>query len=1444
MKKIFKKSFCFFVVAVLLFSQSVFADSVKPFAIPDNYSLIMCEDSHVVIAQREFDVLSSVPVREDNVLMLPLRALFEKMGYTLSYDNGKCELDGKKQISVTADSNVITVDNDEKTLSANVKNIGGSLYAPSDIADVFGMDVKITSDGLFVLYSGKYYEKYEDDLMKLQGIYVAENGKDANNGFSDSPVATLDRAVKIASGYVKSYGLSYPVHIFVKGGIYRFSQTVKLDSKVFGSENFKGLKIIGYDGETEFTGSTNIPAEKFKPVTDAMTLARLPKAGRGKVAYVDLNELGITSIKKDDSLISNKDFLPYLYLNDNEQVNARWPNTDFATVASVPQRGTIGYGDINCNRWEQADDMRVTAFYGNDYEFRRSKIVSVDIKSMTLKQKTGEFMMPTGSGVGKRWYASNLIEELDTPGEWYVDRTNNILYYYPPYTLKDANLELVTLLNTPMLDITGCRNITFSDIKFSRVGGKGIVADKSNGVSVTDCKFQHIQDKCVTTLEKSFNFTATGNEVYMCHFGFIDLIAGDIDTAEPGNFKIANNRFINVGIYPHTTNNVIKGEMGSPERVGSIGIEICNNIFQDCTNGTSAVTVIGANIKIHHNEIVNQARHIKDGGAIYQGKTNSFRGNDISFNYIHDFNKDYFYCGIYSDDGSAGACWHHNITKDINRLCIVGAGPETQFMYNLSINNKVAGTVGDRMSWSADIFGNDGQMKKEVEKALENENYANTFPELKEALKRDPFFAPYNGVYFGNVGINALGESGAYGIQEQMAAYGAKTIERNGKAFSLDGLNSTQEGNKGYVYSDDYFQDPENEIWDIKEDSQIAQDYPELLEIKTEEIGIEDEYSHLLKNEDSFKLIYPSNGLTGIQPKNMRFSWDLMKGAGKYRLVVATDPELTNVVLEQTVYSDGDFAAFETSDLELDSVYYWKVYAEGMSRQSKFTKESDGVPYCFKTAKKEEFSKDNLKLAIDKLNEFSEAIKEGNYEYEQTFVSELNELIEKSEEVYRSSVNQTEVDETEEAIYTLIKRSPFYLKIEYKTPSFITDSTSEWTTLQKSDDTFVTYDKEGFTITPKEKRGWLATNSDIKNEVVCFKVKFDNVYEQGSKYQGFDYRLENDSTRGYLFIVKENIFEMQTSHGTYYKALPNFNIKAGEWYEIQLGAVTTPTGVLWFSIIDGKLIFAELDQTVHQVTEGGRFAIRTNDTDSIHIKPSTNIPERQSLIEKIYSEWENVDNVEHYACLLDGTVTALGVNNSLYSSVDKTKLAEKLWPLVENGELKFDRNNYQPYVDKIFEKAVLEAYNQGQTDVLLKNGLVHLYNDYVHFESIDQNGVTLHSFAQKRLSDSDRMNINTSLAGGECASYEELRTRYAQQIFVQSINSFGTTFVADPSYMTEVFTEANMKLIGLDISEYRNLSDTQKEYVHVNLGGATKNGALDYEKIVETFNSLVKEIKQ
>ena len=36
---------------------------------------------------------------------------------------------------------------------------------------------------------------------------------------------------------------------------------------------------------------------------------------------------------------------------------------------------------------------------------------------------------------GDRYYVQNLLEELDSPGEWYLDRRSSTLYFWPPKPL-------------------------------------------------------------------------------------------------------------------------------------------------------------------------------------------------------------------------------------------------------------------------------------------------------------------------------------------------------------------------------------------------------------------------------------------------------------------------------------------------------------------------------------------------------------------------------------------------------------------------------------------------------------------------------------------------------------------------------------------------------------------------------------------------------------------------------------------------------------------------------------------------------------------------------------------------------------------------------------------------------------------------------------------------
>ncbi len=46
---------------------------------------------------------------------------------------------------------------------------------------------------------------------------------------------------------------------------------------------------------------------------------------------------------------------------------------------------------------------------------------------------------------GDRYYVQNLLEELDAPGEWYLDRRTETLYFWPPAPLAGKLLYAPTL---------------------------------------------------------------------------------------------------------------------------------------------------------------------------------------------------------------------------------------------------------------------------------------------------------------------------------------------------------------------------------------------------------------------------------------------------------------------------------------------------------------------------------------------------------------------------------------------------------------------------------------------------------------------------------------------------------------------------------------------------------------------------------------------------------------------------------------------------------------------------------------------------------------------------------------------------------------------------------------------------------------------------------------
>ena len=63
------------------------------------------------------------------------------------------------------------------------------------------------------------------------------------------------------------------------------------------------------------------------------------------------------------------------------------------------------------------------------------------------------------------YYAFNLLEEIDQPGEWYLDRNKGVLYIYPPSDPSKATVE-IGMLSEPMISAKGVSDVRFEGLAF------------------------------------------------------------------------------------------------------------------------------------------------------------------------------------------------------------------------------------------------------------------------------------------------------------------------------------------------------------------------------------------------------------------------------------------------------------------------------------------------------------------------------------------------------------------------------------------------------------------------------------------------------------------------------------------------------------------------------------------------------------------------------------------------------------------------------------------------------------------------------------------------------------------------------------------------------------------------------------------------------------------
>jgi hypothetical protein len=579
-------------------------------------------------------------------------------------------------------------------------------------------------------------------------LHVSPKGADTAPGSAGAPLATLERARDLMREMREKTPelLSEGATVWVHGGTYERANPFTLEARDSGT----ALGMMAYraaPGESPvLLGGRVLPIEAFQPVTDDTVLKRLDPAARDAVRRADLRALGITDLGVFPDAFSTPPVVPELFFDGKRMTLARWPNGDeWATVASVvdsgpaPWRnqqsqdtGTFEFSGDRPARWTAAPAVWLYGYWCFDWASETVRVKSIDTaaRRMTLASPH-VYGIGSGNKAERRFCALNLLEEIDAPGEYYVDRENGCLYFWPPAAIT-ADSVLLSLLREPVVQITNAAHIKLRGLTVACSAGTGVQVDGGEAVQVLACNVRNTGRDGVVVKE------GTGHRVEACDISEtgtngVTVDGGDRKTLTPCNHSINNNDIWNVARRQRTaTYNV---------HLGGVGVRLAHNSIHDAPH--QAIGLGGNDHVIEFNDVYRICQESDDCGAFYMGRNPSERGTVIRHNFWHDTGgpRSHGSCAVYFDDGAGGQTVYGNVflraAGGSFGAVFVHGGHDNRVVNNIFIDCKAAMRQvrwADK-GWREWLDGELWQDRLLKEVDITKPPYSERYPELKGFLE-------------------------------------------------------------------------------------------------------------------------------------------------------------------------------------------------------------------------------------------------------------------------------------------------------------------------------------------------------------------------------------------------------------------------------------------------------------------------------------------------------------------------------------------------------------------------------------------------------------------------------------------------------------------------------------------------------------------------------------
>jgi len=559
---------------------------------------------------------------------------------------------------------------------------------------------------------------------------VSTTGSDSNPGTLDKPFASLEKARNAVRDLKQKGGLpAGGVAVLVRGGTYSLSKSFRLNQLDSGSEIAPIVYRSYKNEEVHLIGGRQLSG--FAPVTNPAILKRLDASARGKVVQIDLKASGITDFGNLAVRGFGKPQNPsglQLYFNGRPMTLARWPNSGWAKIAATPagpNGGRFQYDGDRPARWSNDDEIWLHGYWTWDWADSYTKVTSIDPRSRQIVTQSPHGVY--GYKAGARYYALNILEELDAPGEWYLDRKSGILYFWPPESLATGKAFVSILPGIVSLDGTSFVIIQGMTIEYCRGTAVTVTGGRNNRVA--GCVVRNVGNDAVT-ISGGSNNGVVGSDIYNCGESGVLLSGGDRKTLAPaGNFAV-NNR---IHDYSQWVRTYIPGVS-----VSGVGNRVANNLIYNAPH--QAILLHGNDHLIEYNEIHHVLLETSDSGAFYMGRDYSERGNTIRYNYFHDLSMGDVQA-IYLDDFGSGVLVYGNVVYKAGRGVKIGGGHDNTVKNNLFVGTKEGVSVDARgTNWAKKYFdGTDTTLLDRLKSVnYKQPPYSTRYPNLSTLYDGNP----------------------------------------------------------------------------------------------------------------------------------------------------------------------------------------------------------------------------------------------------------------------------------------------------------------------------------------------------------------------------------------------------------------------------------------------------------------------------------------------------------------------------------------------------------------------------------------------------------------------------------------------------------------------------------------------------------------------------------